>query len=445
MGLSWLQTLATWIEHTFWSRMDEQMWSCLPDTALVEIYLYLHDRDRVNMAKACKNWNKVFSYPCLWRTRYIELGGYRAKLAGERALKFADMHGAHVRYLFLSCNHPSSHTCKVIQMTVDNFLEKIHHATIVHFELERLNLNRFWKFENLKEKVVNSFVRFFSGQRNMVNFDMLAAHFTLTSGCRILEAVGSASGSTIKDLDIEDFFHSRLAMFQVKRFRNAFSKFTNLSNVSLNYNCLSDDIFESMVKHLAGKLKNINCKIYRTDPHFHRISSFSWRKLKSVCPELSIDFWFEGIGMSSDTTRILVPGAPVRKLHMWTGYDDNADWQLGETIDHIAAHHKQIVVVSMELDNNNEAIDVNLVKLVTECKCLRELYINAIVTVAAIDEICTLQTQGKINLHTFHVTTCGLTQIECAELMYIKDKHLPIMEERGLNFRIASDYLTEFL
>ena len=262
MGRSWLQILVTWIGQTFSKQMDERVWSCLPETALVEIYLCLHDRDRINMALTCKNWNKVFDFPRLWRSRFLELGGYRARLNGDRACQFAEMHGAHIRYLYLSCNHPSSHTCKVIQATVEDFFEKIDYANLIRFELERLNLNRFWKFENLKEKVVNSFVRFFSGQRNMVHFDMMAAHLTLTSGCRILEAIGSASGSTIKELDLEDFFQSRLAMFQVKRFRNALSRFTNLSYMSINYSCLSDDVFECMANNLGGKLKNISCKVY---------------------------------------------------------------------------------------------------------------------------------------------------------------------------------------
>ena len=51
----------------------------------------------------------------------------------------------------------------------------------------------------------------------------------------------------------------------------------------------------------------------------------------------------------------------------------------------------------MELDNSNETIDVSLLAMITECKALRELYVNATVTVAAIEEICNLRAQGKIS------------------------------------------------
>ena len=239
----------------------ESIWNNLPDTALINIYLCLQDRWKVNMALACKNWNRVMHTPCLWRTRYLELGGYRAMLAGERACSFAESHGAHLQYLYLTCTHPSFPACKIIQSTIDQFLQKIQTAKLLYFQLERLNMDTFWKFENLKGKVVCSLARFFRRQRHLVNFNMSDAHFSLSSGCRVLESVGSASGCTIKSLYLEDFFHTRLAIYEVNRFINAFSKFTNLSEIFVNYSYLCDEVLECMATNLAGKLMKITCRV----------------------------------------------------------------------------------------------------------------------------------------------------------------------------------------
>ena len=46
--------------------------------------------------------------------------------------------------------------------------------------------------------------------------------------------------------------------------------------------------------------------------------------------------------MSSEIIPILVPDAPVHEIHMWTGFDESADWQLNQTMQHIGSHHKQI-------------------------------------------------------------------------------------------------------
>ncbi|XP_041348760.1 F-box only protein 39-like [Gigantopelta aegis] len=422
---------------------ENSIWNYLPDTALIKIYLCLQDRWRVNMAVVCKNWNRVFASPCLWRTRYMDLGGYRAITAGEKACSFAQSHGAHLQYLYLTCNHPTFPSCRIIQNTIDTFLKNIQAAKLIHFELERLNMDTFWKFENLKGKVIGSFTRFFHRQRHLKNFNMSDAHFSMPSGCRVLEAVGSASGSTIRSLCIEDFFQSRLAVYQDKRFRNAFFMFNSLSHLYVNYSCLCDEILEGMAANLTGKLRNISCRIYRTDPHFHRISSNAWEKLRSRCPMLSLDLWFEGIGMSSEIIPILVPEAPVREVHMWTGFDESADWRLNETLNHIATHHRKIVLLAMELDNNNESIDHCLVRMLTRCKGMRSLFVNAVISVPIIDEICTLQANGQIDLHTFHVTSCGLSEIDRSDLWYIKEKFLPIMLNRGLNFKISSGYFTD--
>ena len=255
------------------------MWNHLPDTALIEIYLYLTDRWRVSMALTCKNWNRVFAYPCLWRTRYLELGGYNAKSSGEKACTFADTHGSHIRYLFLSCSHPSAETCRYMTETIEEFLQKSHHCKLIRFELERLNLDRFWKLEHLKVRVLNSFTRFFHDQRNIEHFDMGDAHFSLMNGCRILESIGSASGKTIKILGLVDFFNTRLAMFQVKRYRDVFAKFTNLTHLALKYSCLSEEILECMASNLKGKLENISIMVW----FWWREISKNYRKIKHCC------------------------------------------------------------------------------------------------------------------------------------------------------------------
>ena len=238
-------------------RKNCRLWSNLPDTALIEIYLCLQDPERVNMSMTCKNWNRVFTLPCLWRTWYVELGGYKYISTGEKICKFAESHGDHLQYLFLSYDHRRHHTSKLVQRTVDNFLHKIQNANLVRFEFQ----NASFLFEILKANVIDSFARFFRAQTNIVNFSMPRAHLSLTGGCRLLQAVGRASGDTIKNLDIEDFFDSRLAVFQLKQFINALYRFTNIVSLHLNYNCLSDDILECITQSLAGKLKHISCKV----------------------------------------------------------------------------------------------------------------------------------------------------------------------------------------
>ncbi|KAK6192057.1 hypothetical protein SNE40_003602 [Patella caerulea] len=445
MALSWVSDIASWIRNiNYWSSMDSIAWKNLPDIALIEVYGYLGDGDRANMALTCKNWCRIFETPRLWRSRSFEIGGYKASQIGQIAVKFSEKYGSFIRYLTLSCSHPSSHTCKIIQKTMEDFFHNIESARIYDFELERLELERFWKYDNVREKLVDSFVKFFRNQSHLRTFDMSSAQCPLTMGCKILEAVREASGESVDDLCLEDFFHSRLAVFQVKRFRGIIAGFTNLRFLSINYNCISEAIIEILTTSASGKLRNFSIKVYRSDPHFHRIPTSVWRRLKQSCPSLEVDIWFESIGNSTEILPILVPDIPLRDIHLWTGYDDDAEWNLHATLMHIGNNFKHCLAnVSMELDNNHEIIDEAILNLINKCKKLKDLTINAFVSVDAIKQICELQEENKIKLRHFNMTACGLSEVEWTDLCEIRDRYEPMFKARDLKFFIKSDLLID--
>lgn len=52
--------------------------------------------------------------------------------------------------------------------------------------------------------------------------------------------------------------------------------------------------------------------------------------------------------------------------------------------------------LSLELDNNHEIVDHEIINLVNNCRNLKELSINAIISIATVEQICELQKEGKI-------------------------------------------------
>lgn len=68
--------------------------------------------------------------------------------------------------------------------------------------------------------------------------------------------------------------------------------------------------------------------------------------LKRACPKLVVSFWFENIGQMHEIVPILSKEIPVRDFHIWTGYDDEADWGLNDTIRHLHVNYKHIIGMS---------------------------------------------------------------------------------------------------
>lgn len=336
-----VSTLLTSMSRVFGSEMEEvqSRWVNIPDVVMIEIYKCLKDKDRAAAAQVCKSWARLFKTPCLWRSRHFEMGGYKAHLNGSRACAFANLFGSYVRYLSISCSHPSYHTTKVFQKAIDDVFGKMRQAQLSEFELERLELERYWKYETPRDRLISCFVRFFKSQKYLRTFDMTAAQCNLEGGIRMLQTLGTSCGEKIEDLYIEDFFHSRIAVFQSDRYRESIFKFTNLNYLGINYNCISDEIIEALSKTLEGRLECMNIKVYKNDPHFHTVSRNSWFLLRRKCPKLKVTIWFESIGHASDIVPVLVKEIPLKDLHVWTGYDDELEWRLATTIDHIATSY----------------------------------------------------------------------------------------------------------
>lgn len=342
----WLQQASKIWKVLIGLRMEQYKWEHLPDVVIIEILKYLSDEEKVKAALTCRNWGRLYYTPCLWRKRHFDVGGYRVHANGLRACQFASLHGRHVQNLSLTCTHPSYHTAKMFQKTMEELLFKMRHAKLVEFELERLELERFWRFEASRDRLISNFVRFFRYQYRLETFDMTSAQLPSNGGIRILETLGSNSGETIKELFLEDFFHSRLAIIQVPRYLNCLTLFKNVEFLALNYNCISEDVIVLFAKTLRGKLDMINIKVCKLDPRHHRISGGAWGMLKRACPKLVVSFWFENIGQMHEIVPILSKEIPVRDFHIWTGYDDEADWGLNDTIRHLHVNYKHIIGMS---------------------------------------------------------------------------------------------------
>ncbi|CAG2225252.1 F-box only protein 39-like [Mytilus galloprovincialis] len=434
----------TSVSRIFNSSMEQSTWVDLPDVVVIELFRFLKDKDRAAAALACKNWARLFKTPCLWRSRHFEMGGYRAHNNGSRACAFSSLFGNYVRYLSISCSHPSYHTTKIFQRAIEDVLGKMRTSNLFEFELERLELERFWKYETPRDKLIACFVRFLKTQKYLKIFDMTAAQCNLDGGCRILQAVGNNSGHKVQDVFIEDFFHSRLAVFQTDHYKSAIYKFTNINYLGINYNCLSDEIIETFSKTLEGKLECMNIKVYRNDPHFHTISGSQWSMLRRKCPKLKVTMWFESIGHSTDIIPVLVKEIPLKDLHIWTGYDDDVEWRLAITIDHIAnSYANTLSMLSLELDNNHEFVDDNVLALLQKCKKLNQLTLNANVVVSTIRAICLLRSEKKTTLQSLHLTACGLSEQEWTVLCQIKDEFSEMIEQQGLDYKFCTDLLID--
>ena len=176
-------------------------------------------------------------------------------------------------------------------------------------------------------------------QCHLQEFDMSNAGFSVENGIRILQALTSGCRYNLHlyNLAIEDFFETRRRIFADRRFLQHLATFRRLANLSVNYNYLSDDVLTLLIASTAPTLVVINIKVYRYDPHDHKLSTQLWRQLKQAAPKLSVSIYFEGIGDYETMHRVLLPDMPVVAIQVWTGLRrPDEEWQMGRALRHIA-------------------------------------------------------------------------------------------------------------
>ena len=262
-------------------------WTQLPHIVVVKIMSYLSDDERVSMAKVCTTWSPLIDSGCLWRIRRFVFGTY-SEIGERKAIAFAAKHGRHLRDLEIKCRHPANST-KRFHKNISIFLSFLHgNAVLTDFDLSSLMLERYWRHEHTKELLFSTLSRFLKGQKRLIWFGMTSAQFSLLGGFKLLESLGIGSGLTLKFLNLEDFFHGGLRVFSLSRFVNLMDRFCKLRVVSLNYNCVSNDLIMKMAERFPRILKELNIKVNRFDPRLHRVDSFAWHILNNACPKLKV-------------------------------------------------------------------------------------------------------------------------------------------------------------
>lgn len=110
----------------------------------------------------------------------------------------------------------------------------------------------------------------------------------------------------------------------------------HISDLYLNYNCLSDDIAQEFAAH--ANLETLSIKVYKNDPHYHKITSATWGKLKRGCPKLEVNLEFDQVPSYTEIAPILVPEIPLRGLYIWSGYEEEEDWRVGDTLNYVSKY-----------------------------------------------------------------------------------------------------------
>ncbi|KAB1265759.1 F-box only protein 39 [Camelus dromedarius] len=78
--------------------------------------------------------------------------------------------------------------------------------------------------------------------------NLKGARLTVEQGCHVLNSLSYLrSKSMVSELNIEDYFSHHLAVYSSLQFTKTMATFRSLVSLTLNYNCISDELLEKLV------------------------------------------------------------------------------------------------------------------------------------------------------------------------------------------------------
>ncbi|XP_077996480.1 F-box only protein 39-like [Glandiceps talaboti] len=366
-------------EHLFqqgWKRAD---WGNLPTTVLTDIFYLLDDKSRGRAGVVNKHWHNVYKTPRLWRKCHFRLHG---SFRDERAIKYARTLGRYMRSGYITCGIHSDRFARRFQKSLTSYLHYLYNqrTQLEDLAFTRFELERYFRNQDIRSKLIRSLKRFLRIQRRLVYFDMTSCAMGELEGYQVLQALTNKCDATVQFLHLEDFFGSHISVYRSQEFVDVMSKFKTLKVINMNFNCLSNKLLLSLAETCGRTLKTLNIKCFRDDPYSQIIWGSSWGELKRACTNnLSVCICFDGVYAYEIVRRVLNPAIPLSHVDL---YGDNEDdtFDPDITLRYLALNFND-TLQEIHLDVQPGSLEVGhgMLTLVKECKQLFQLEVKTMV------------------------------------------------------------------
>ena len=423
-------------------------WSNLPDIAVILIASFVHPWDRAKMGMTCHNWYRiVMSTPHLWRSTDMR---FRGNYKDLDHVAYAKSVGRYLKKLYIYGGVRLGRRANRFQRTFTSMLQNLYRQGPVQLKeltVTELHFNhqfRGFNGNSARKGVVRSLGRFIRMQLHLERLDLSYACFTCNEGLDLLRAAVNKSKSKLKYLYIEDMFQREQNVGFCSEFATVLSRCTSLVDITLNYDCVSDDLLTKLAANCSKTLEYIHIRSHRCDSNQHAVDSSAWHGIRQAIPRLRVKFSLNGIMKIVDIQRLLVSTMPLQSVSIYGHNDDG--FHPDRTVRHLARHyHDTLQKVIIDVGPVYRAYNRGLIALITDCTALRFVEVHGRVGWLTLREIFEHIDEAFIkknltpSLSTLKVVITSVPHEEPEDEMLIMEEYRPLFESHNLNYEVVLD------
>ncbi|XP_041373352.1 F-box only protein 33-like [Gigantopelta aegis] len=294
-----------------------QNWAEVPSVLIVEILSYLSLKDRIKASSVCKRWRSCLFHPSLWKRIVFKLDS-------------CDREGA--KFLAGKCGRFISHA--VVKFNSHNISEVRECGRLLEIFSKNKNLQYFSlqplschlecseaDSVHVTDKYLDLIEALIKQSRQLRHFSLGCVEDLLVHSGTLIEALQRHHSSCLRSLHLASVKENSESYGIVDLSPAMFRSFTALQHLSLDYDHLSNELFDSLAHPASPGLVTLTVHVHGVD-HDHGsggVSNDAWRRIASHSNDtlrvtLNLVHSYDGVSALLDILRPSMPLAHFRQF-----------------------------------------------------------------------------------------------------------------------------------
>ncbi|GFR33117.1 f-box only protein 33 [Trichonephila clavata] len=405
------------------------LWNNLPSIIIVEIFSFLNLKDRLNASSVCKAWRNNLFHPKLWRKVVFQLNSCDNKTVNQsNGARFLAKHcGKFVREVVIEVN---SSNPRDVQLCKEVLKVLTYNNNLRALSIKPLSSRLEWTDYNdtlSLDQYVEFLIRIIKRAHCLEHLSLGCIEELLDLSEHFLTPLSKYQAKCLRSLHLSSVKEVPGSYFVNDLNSSLFSTFLNLERLSIDYDHLSDQLFDGLAQSQHRPLCHLIIHVHSFDYGYPKVSDAAWKRLALHSPSLEVTInLLHFHNLAENVRNVLSREMPLAHFRVY--FSSGFDVEILTQIAFLNDHSLRSLVMVDELDDNLTAaatfltggIDP-LIMLAWRCKKLN--YIKIIGYEVGADSLIAISRLRGEQLQVLKIPECCISssQLEESEGMTQED------------------------